>query len=47
MKVLLDTQLLLWAAGQPERLSGAAREINDDDRNQLMFSAASPVGSRD
>jgi PIN domain nuclease of toxin-antitoxin system len=41
MKVLLDTQLLLWAAGQPERLSGAAREMIDDDRNQLMFSAAS------
>jgi PIN domain nuclease of toxin-antitoxin system len=41
MKVLLDTQLLLWAAGQPERLSVAARDIIDDDRNKLMFSAAS------
>lgn len=41
MKVLLDTQLLLWAAGQPERLPVAARRIIDDDRNQLMFSAAS------
>jgi PIN domain nuclease of toxin-antitoxin system len=41
VKVLLDTQLLLWAAGQPERLPVAARRIIDDDRNQLMFSAAS------
>ena len=39
--MLLDTQLLLWAAGQPERLPVAARRIIGDDRNQLMFSAAS------
>jgi PIN domain nuclease of toxin-antitoxin system len=26
MKLLLDTQLLLWAAGQPDRLSVEARE---------------------
>jgi PIN domain nuclease of toxin-antitoxin system len=25
VKLLLDTQLLLWAAGQPERLSASAR----------------------
>lgn len=41
MKVLLDTQLLLWAAGQPERLPVAARRMIGDDRNQLIFSAAS------
>jgi PIN domain nuclease of toxin-antitoxin system len=41
MKLLLDTQLLLWAAGQPERLPTAARKMIDDARNQLMFSAAS------
>ncbi len=30
MKLLLDTQLLLWAAGQPERLSPRAkRHISD------------------
>jgi len=39
--VLLDTQLLLWAAGQPERLPVAARRMIGDDRNQLIFSAAS------
>ena len=41
MKLLLDTQLLLWAAGQPERLPVEARTVIDDGRNQLMFSAAS------
>ena len=41
MKLLLDTHLLLWAAGEPERLSsGARRQISDPD-NQLLFSAAS------
>jgi PIN domain nuclease of toxin-antitoxin system len=41
VKLLLDTDLLLWAAGQPERLPAAARELIDDANNQLMFSVAS------
>ena len=41
MKLLLDTQLLLWTAGQPERLPAAARRLIDDAHNQLLFSAAS------
>ena len=41
MKLLLDTQLLLWAAGEPERLSKTARKLLDDPRNELLFSAAS------
>ncbi|MDQ3045232.1 MAG: type II toxin-antitoxin system VapC family toxin [Chloroflexota bacterium] len=41
MKLLLDTQLLLWAAGQPERLSPAARKQLNDPKNELLFSAAS------
>jgi len=41
VKFLLDTQLLLWAAGQPERLSAAARKLLNDPRNELLFSAAS------
>ena len=41
MKLLLDTQLLLWAAGQPERLSAAACKLFNDPRNELLFSAAS------
>ena len=40
MKVLLDTHLLLWAAGQPSRLSAAGRKLIDNPRNELMFSAA-------
>jgi PIN domain nuclease of toxin-antitoxin system len=41
VKLLLDTQLLLWAAGQPERLSKSARKLLDDPQNELVFSAAS------
>lgn len=41
MKLLLDTHLLLWAAGQPERLSGEARSLIDAVDNELFFSAAS------
>lgn len=41
MKLLLDTHLLLWAAGQPERLSASARSLIDDEDNTLLFSAAS------
>lgn len=41
MKLLLDTHLLLWAAGQPERLSKAARELIEADDNELLFSPAS------
>ena len=41
MKLLLDTHLLLWAAGQPSRLSRAAHRLMSDRRNELIFSAAS------
>jgi len=41
MKVLLDTHLLLWAAGQPDRLSAAALKWIDTPANELLFSAAS------
>ncbi|MEZ5614379.1 MAG: type II toxin-antitoxin system VapC family toxin [Rhodocyclaceae bacterium] len=41
MKLLLDTHLLLWAAGEPKRLSAAARKLIGDARNELLFSAAS------
>ncbi len=41
MKFLLDTHLLLWAAGQPERLSKSARELIENPDNVLYFSAAS------
>ncbi len=41
MKLLLDTQILLWAAGQPKRLSAAATRLLEDERHELWFSAAS------
>lgn len=41
MRLLLDTHLLLWAAGEPDRLSARARTLMDDPGNDLVFSAAS------
>jgi PIN domain nuclease of toxin-antitoxin system len=41
VKLLLDTQLLLWAAAEPERLPAATRRMIDDRRNKPVFSAAS------
>jgi len=41
VKLLLDTHLLLWAAGQPDRLPAEARALIDDSDNELIFSAAS------
>jgi PIN domain nuclease of toxin-antitoxin system len=41
VKLLLDTQILLWSAGQPDRLSATARRLLGDRRNDLLFSAAS------
>jgi len=41
VKLLLDTQLILWAAGVPRRLSPAARRLINEPGNELLFSAAS------
>jgi PIN domain nuclease of toxin-antitoxin system len=41
MKLLLDTHLLLWAAGHSDRLSVEARTSIEDPGNELLFSAAS------
>lgn len=41
MKLLLDTHLLLWAAGEPNRLPKEARNLINDPDNELFFSAAS------
>lgn len=41
MKLLLDTHLLLWAAGQPERLPPKARTLLDQPEAELLFSSAS------
>ena len=41
MKLLLDTHLLLWAAGEPKRLSKQARSLIDNTENELLFSPGS------
>jgi PIN domain nuclease of toxin-antitoxin system len=41
MILLLDTHVLLWAAGQPERLPPAVRELLEEPDNELVFSVAS------
>ena len=41
MKLLLDTHLLLWAAGNPDRLPAAARSLIEDPQNEPIFSSAS------
>lgn len=41
MKLLLDTQVLLWAAAEPHRLSASVRKLIADPDNDLLFSAAS------
>jgi PIN domain nuclease of toxin-antitoxin system len=41
LKLLLDTHLLLCAAGEPGRLPTEARRLIEDPGNDLLFSAAS------
>lgn len=41
MKLLLDTHVLIWAAGFPERISPEGRNLIADTANALLFSAAS------
>lgn len=41
MRLLLDTQLLLWAAYRPQRLSQAARALVEDRGHDPAFSPAS------
>jgi PIN domain nuclease of toxin-antitoxin system len=39
VKLLLDTQVVLWAAGEPARLSDQAREAIEDGSNEVLVSA--------
>lgn len=41
MKILLDTHVLLWAAGVSSRLRGGARSLVEDPGTEVVFSAAS------
>ena len=46
MNLLVDTHLLLWAAGIPEKLSEEARTLLDNLDNQLIFSWLSSIHER-
>ncbi|MDP2792894.1 MAG: type II toxin-antitoxin system VapC family toxin [Sulfurisoma sp.] len=41
MRLLIDTQILLWVIYQPEKLSPAIRERLCDGNNDVFFSAVS------
>ena len=41
MSLLLDTHVLLWAAGEPERLPRSTQEVLEDSAVAVTFSAAS------
>jgi len=41
VKLLLDTHILLWIAGQPEKLTESTRSLLTTPENSLFFSAAS------
>jgi PIN domain nuclease of toxin-antitoxin system len=41
MKLLLDTHILLWAAGEPRRLTAKTRSMIESPDNDLFFSVAS------
>ena len=41
MRLLLDTHVLLWALGAPERLGSSTRAKIEDLQNDILFSAAS------
>jgi PIN domain nuclease of toxin-antitoxin system len=41
LNLLLDTHVLLWAAGQPEKLTPAARALLLDTAHDLFFSPVS------
>lgn len=41
MRLLLDTHALIWAVGDPSRLSSRARELILEESNELVVSASS------
>jgi PIN domain nuclease of toxin-antitoxin system len=41
MKLLLDTHILLWAAGDPHKIKPQMRALIEDEANTLHYSAAS------
>ena len=42
MRLLLDTQVLIWAFANPRRLSAAARDTLENGENKVLVSLVSP-----
>jgi PIN domain nuclease of toxin-antitoxin system len=41
LKILLDTHVWLWMQAEPDKFGAVARDLIEDARNELLFSAAS------
>jgi PIN domain nuclease of toxin-antitoxin system len=41
MRLLLDTHILLWALGTPNKLDNSVNAMLEDPANEVLFSAAS------
>ena len=41
MRILLDTNILIWALAEPERIARKYRSVIEDPKNEMLFSAAS------
>jgi PIN domain nuclease of toxin-antitoxin system len=41
MKLLLDTQIAIWALASPDRIKGSVRELIADGRNEVFVSVVS------
>lgn len=41
MRLLLDTHILLWALGTPDKLDGSTKALLMDPASEVLFSAAS------
>jgi PIN domain nuclease of toxin-antitoxin system len=41
MRLILDTHLLLWSAGEPDRLTRSLRTTLEESANQVIFSVVS------
>ncbi len=44
MRLLLDTHILLWAAGEPQKLSEIGPHPFDDTREQFIFQFSQYLG---
>ena len=38
MRILLDTHIILWALGNDQKLPEKARNLIEDEKNEIMYS---------